>query len=492
MDNNEQILVDVEFEVDESFDSDKFLKLKLRVVHDGDTAHNMSFLKEALKDAEKSIYNSPILANVIFDKNNQPQFSTHDKHIEKDYAGNVRIIHDEVPIGLVTESSKYEIKKESDRNYVYAEAYIWKKYANYALDIINRDKNIKLSAEVSVLDFYTDKKTGRQVVKKFKFNGITLLGNHRNPGMKNAQASIDFDEIKVDRQEQMIALMDELKQCIHDYNNENGTEGGSEILENKETEVVETKEDETVENEQVDNAEFEDVDKDEKAKDGDKPVETEPTNEDADFELTQNETRNLICEAVRALKTINEDSYEYYWLDDYDSKYIYVNREYKENKVYKTEHYRYSYAIVGDKVTIGNDKIKTVRKILTVDEWNALEVEREKQSAEFDELKAFKIETIKAQRKEKLNALFDKFDESLKDVKDYIELKENNADFDLETIEEKCFALVGKIKLETSVEFDKEKDNDEVEVVVTGANTEFEDDTHDDYLGGYLNKYYNK
>lgn len=482
MNNDENMLFDVEFEVDDSFDSEKFLKLKLRVMHDGKAAHNMSFLADSLKDAESTLYNSPILANVIFDSKNQPQFSSHDKHIEKDYAGNVRIIYDEIPIGVITESSTYEIKKESGRNYVYAEAYIWKRYSNYALDIINRDKNIKLSAEINILDFYIDKKTNYKVIKKFKYNGITLLGNHRNPGMKNAQASIEFDNSKIDKKEYMVALMDELKQCIHDYNNENGMEGGNEILKT-EIEVDENKAEQTNEAVAEDNAEFEES--------SNKETEETVTNTDdnAEFELTSNEVRRIICDAVRGLSLKSDD---YIWLNDYDSKYLYLNKEQKIDGVYKTTHTRCSYTLLDGKVTIGNDEVETVYKILTVDEWNTLEAEREKQNAEFDELKTFKIKTINAQRKAQLDVLFDKFDDSLKDVKEYIDLKENNVDFDVQTIEEKCFALFGKIKLESDTDFDEGNDDNEVEVVVTGADTEFEDDSQNDYLGGYLNKYYNK
>ncbi|MCR1960216.1 hypothetical protein CWE04_11780 [Thomasclavelia cocleata] len=468
MNNNENMLLDVEFEVDKSFDSKKFLKLKLRIMHDGKAAHKISFLPDSLKEAENTLYNSPILANVIFDDKNQPQFSSHDKHIEKDYAGNVRIIYDEIPIGVITESSTYEIKKESGRNYVYAEAYIWKRYSNYALDIINRDKNIKLSAEIQILDFYIDKKTNYKVVKKFKYDGITLLGNHRNPGMKNAQATIEFDNSKIDKKEYMIAIMNELKQCLHDFDNKNSKEGGDKILQ-----VEKNKTDENQEN---------------------KITDTITVKDSIEFELTANEVRKAICDAVRGL-SVNSTSY--IWLNDYDSKYLYLNKEQKINGVYTTNHLRRSYTLNDGKVTIGDDEIETVNKILTIDEWNTLETERKKQDIEFDELKAFKVNTVKAQRKAQLDVLFDKFDSSLKDVKEYVELKKNNVDFDLKTIEEKCFALFGRTKLESSVNFDesnngKNSDGNKIEVVVTGADAEFEDDSQNDYLGGYLNKYYNK
>ena len=106
--------VEVDFEVDENFDSESFIKLNLRLMHDGENPKGLNFTTESLENAIESIKNKPILGRVIFDDDNQPQFSSHDRHIEEDYNGNIRIVYDEIPIGLIPESSKLEIKKEFD------------------------------------------------------------------------------------------------------------------------------------------------------------------------------------------------------------------------------------------------------------------------------------------------------------------------------------------------------------------------------------------
>ena len=49
----------------DSYDSDKFLKLRIRVMHDGANVNGSRFAVESMRDAEESIKNVPILANVV-------------------------------------------------------------------------------------------------------------------------------------------------------------------------------------------------------------------------------------------------------------------------------------------------------------------------------------------------------------------------------------------------------------------------------------------
>jgi hypothetical protein len=88
------------YEIDDSFDSDKFIKMRLRVCHDGVNPNRSSFKVEDMEAAKDSIKNIPILANVIFDEENQPQFGGHDMVIEEDKVneGEYRVIYKETPI----------------------------------------------------------------------------------------------------------------------------------------------------------------------------------------------------------------------------------------------------------------------------------------------------------------------------------------------------------------------------------------------------------
>ena len=65
------------YEVDETFDSDKFIKMCLRVAHDGKNPNSSSFEVSDMDNAKESIKNIPILAHVIYDEDDQPQFGGH-------------------------------------------------------------------------------------------------------------------------------------------------------------------------------------------------------------------------------------------------------------------------------------------------------------------------------------------------------------------------------------------------------------------------------
>ena len=103
-------------------------------------------------------------------------------------------------------------------------------------------------------------------------------------------------------------------------------------------------------------------------------------------------------------------------------------------------------------------------------------------------MKKFKKETLEKERKVNLDKVFDKFDEKLLGVEDYQTLKDNNVDFSIEDVENKCYAMLGRM------DFDKEpstKNDNSVGVIKVDTEETFEDDNDDnEYCGGILRKYY--
>lgn len=474
----EKYVTTVDFEVDDDYDSESFLKLKLKLAHTGVCPKGFDFTKESLENAAPTIINKPILARVVFDSENNPQFSSHDKHIEKDYKNEVRIVYDEVPIGIIPKDNEYvvEYDEETKNYYSYCIGYIWKKYSNYALDIIERDKKVKLSIEIFINKFEVDKETKAKKVTDFKYDGATLLGNNRNPGMKNASASTEFEldseRINLDKQDYLNEFLEEFKKVLAEF--DNSKEGGETILKEKEVkETVDTK-DAVVEDEQPKGEEFEKDTKEthERVEDT-KPTEPKKDEKEENFELTANETRENLCKALDKLERKTDT---YFYLMDYDSKYIYyVEEVYTEDDGWVNTRYRRSYTLVDNEVTLGDDVVETVVKILTKDEWDALEKSREEQEVEFENLKTFKETTLKEQREKALEEVFDKFDQKLIDVEAYQQLKENNAEFSIEDVENKCFAICGRL------EFDKELVVEQKEEFVkAGVEETFEDDREED------------
>ena len=91
------------YTVDKSYDSTRFLKLRLEVCHDGANRKNTHFDTNVIKKAMGSIAYAPILANVVYDKDGNPKFGSHDMHLEPDKMNDdeYRAIYDETPIGFV-------------------------------------------------------------------------------------------------------------------------------------------------------------------------------------------------------------------------------------------------------------------------------------------------------------------------------------------------------------------------------------------------------
>mgnify|MGYP001198098765 FL=1 len=207
------------YEVDDSFDSDKFIKLRLRVCHDGINPNGTSFIVDVMDDAKESIKNIPLLAHVVFDENGQPQFGAHDMHIEKDKVndGEYRIIYDEQPIGVIPETNNYEIAEYNGRNYVFVDCYCWRDYSNYAEAIIERDKTINLSMEIYVDEYRYNNQTKIYEILKYRYKGITLLGNSVGTGMIEAKATTE--EFSLKNSDKFNEMMTELNEELSKHSN---------------------------------------------------------------------------------------------------------------------------------------------------------------------------------------------------------------------------------------------------------------------------------
>lgn len=181
-----------EYDVDSTFDSDKFLKLRMKVCHDGENYNYSSLSLDSMRNASESIKNVPVLAHVIFDDNGKPQFGGHDSYIDVDPTGEnwYREVYEEVPIGVVPETNNYTIEEVEGRFYVFVDAYVWRDYSNLAEHIIKRDKEIKLSMEIKVNKYEIDQDDPIMHIIDYKYCGITFLGNHLETGMKNTKATL--------------------------------------------------------------------------------------------------------------------------------------------------------------------------------------------------------------------------------------------------------------------------------------------------------------
>lgn len=452
------------YEVDESFDSEKFIKMRLRVCHDGVNPNKSNFIVSDMENAKDSIKNIPILANVIFDEDGQPQFGGHDMTLEpnKIKEGEYKVIFQETPIGLVPENCNHEIKEFNGKNYVFVDAYIWREYSNYAEDIIERDENIKLSMEI-IIDGYTFNAKDKVFnITDYRYQGITFLNKDSGTGMENALGTTGtFEEYT---KQKFILMMEELKNTLSNYDIDKTDEGGSNVDEKME---LLAKYNLTVEqlDFNIDEISLEELE--EKLKEFSK---SEPDNV-VTFSATYRQKREALANALDPKIEKDADGNliyeEYQWVEDFDDTHVFVEKSIWTPGNHECKYGRFTYTFNDETLTatIDGEFEEMVLVWLTLEENQTLQDERDNASAEFQKLKdefedyktnysvenseverlqKFEQDALTTQRKEAEEILFAQFDEKLQGIAEYEELKTTAFQFELDVIERECYVILGK------------------------------------------------
>lgn len=466
------------YEIDNTFDSEKFIKMRLRVCHDQLNPNNSYFEVEDMDRASESIKNIPVLANVIFDENGKPQFGSHDISIEEDKVneGEFRLIYKEIPIGVIPETNNHEIIKFNDKNYVFVDAFIYKGYSNYAEDVINRDKDIKLSMEILVDKYQYDNKEKFYRIIDYRYTGITFLNNKLGTGMENALATVGAFSIE-ESKDRMFEIMSDLKVAIQqnqsfnkvDINKKN-KKGGDTVEEKLELlqeynltiEILDFDiEDLSLEELQVKINEF-------VAKNKENIL---------SFSATYKQKREALSNAIDPiiLKDDNDKIIEetYFWVNDFDDQFVYVEKYFwKENDSEQTYgRFAYTFDAEAIKATISGDFEEMVLVWLTKEENQKIQDDKNASDERFtllekefntykedyktletdvEVLRTFKVERIAQDRENAINDIFSIYEEKLADIEEFKILKSDNSTFSLEDIELKCQAMFGKQMLFTA------------------------------------------
>lgn len=492
-------MVPVTYSVDEEFDNDKFLKLRLKVCHNARSLHNTRFTTPSLTKAKNSSVNIPILAHIFENDDGELEIGEHDFVIEQDRYNpdKSRRIYLEQPVGVVPENNNYEVvKEEGGISYVYLDAYIWKGYSNYCVDILKNSERIKLSMEVDFYDYHYSRKEELYLIDDYKYRAITLLGGDNRPAMQNSGGNIvnycaaddNLGIVTVEEicseiskvfsakeetkkgedemdSETIQAILDELGVTKGELDFEitdNMTEDElrakvKEYLDRKAADMEE--EANKAENNSVDEPVVEPVE--EPAKENSVGAVGEPEAETTDapetdtaiekyysadshivkFSMSDEDKRNAIYNAL--LETTDD---EYYIIQTYEN-YV-IAQSWMDGKIYKI-----GYTKSDNSVSINEGFTEVFPEFVTAEEKNELEQMRSNYSAlesEVTELRQFKADTESAKRTAELETVFSKFDSRLEDCEEYKALKESNSEYSVDQIEEKCFAMVGRMSAEFS------------------------------------------
>lgn len=481
MNDDNKMILKATFSIDDSYDSDKFIKLNLDLMHDGINRNKSRFFKEGLEKAKNSLFNSPILGHVVENEDGEKDFGSHDSHLEKTEDG-VKEIYDEIPIGVVPESAKYEVVYDEDLDTYYAksECYIWKNYSNYAEDIINKNKGATLSVEIGVISGKFNNTDKIYDVYEYKYLGVTFLGSDHTPGMVNAKASFSMDNR---------SLYEKIKELLEEELHSNG-KGGSQLKDEKKMgfnndenpEAKITEDTPTSENEPEEN-----------------------TTHEFSMEFTSyNDKRRSLAKALDGIDENTPSLYSTHYLIDFDDSQVIFERCYDMKDAetgkwsYGHAYYKRSYAITDNVCTLGSDEVEVFSKFLTQADIDLLESQNVQLMEENKSLKEFKENALFTEKSESIKAVFAQFDEKLCGLEEYQNYKNTVLGFEKEQmiavetkdIEDKCYSMVGRLS------FSAANTNEQTGSVQIPYEPNDGTTNHEDYLGvspevaEYLQKFY--
>ena len=452
---------------------------KLRIAYHGKNRNGSFISKEAFERAVPSMYNCPVVCRYDRDSDS---IGSHDIEVIKDQDGNYQIVNVTTPVGVVPESAQWywETVTEPDgesHEYITTDILLWKRQEAYKK--ILEDGIEAQSMEIEVKDGWRNKSEDVFVIEDFIFTAFCLLGENTEPCFESAEVevySMNMDNFK----EKLTAMMNDLKETYSAFSTAVGgveinniiTEGGNDLdeklaLVNEYGLVVDdldfALDDYTVEELKE---KFEAM-KADPVCDSDAEV---PASEDAAAFALEGDIRNGLREAVYELGTVETPwgPEAKYWFVDYDKDLSEVYAESSED----WNLYGFTYSMNGDNVIIDENTRKRMKWVVAefdegedvtpfanifssiTDKYtandNAWSEKFQKASAtietmteELTTLRKFKSDADEAAMEDARNEVFSRF-EDLVGVEAFETLKENRKQFDLETLEEKCFAIRGR------------------------------------------------
>lgn len=458
-------------EINSSFDSGI-----LRIAYTG-TNRNGSYIdRQTFENCLKTIYNCPIVCH--YDRDSDT-LGGHDIEVVSDNDGGLRVINLTTPIGCIPESSKvfWEMVEEDDgsvHEYLCAEALLWKRQEAYQK--IKKDGLSAQSMEITVNS--GEFVNGIYKIYDFEFTAFALIGEE--PCFESAA----FEFSKQNFKQQLSQMMLEIKECFSAvstsseddiYQQKSSTEGGKKVLNEKINLIAKYNIDADKLGFSIEDISLEELEEKLKSfKDTSKnDSSTKPTDNDSKdgkdkkFALEG----NLRDELVRVLDTVTVQrewgEYPRYGFVDYDKDTGLVYCWDTEDWLL----YGFPYKVDGDSVTIDYAcKKRKKYEIVDFDEgeqscpleqvFEVLE-DKIKTNAEFEAkyqnasntiasmeselttLRKFKSDTEEAVVQNKKDEIFARF-EDLVGIEAFNALKENCADIDTDTLEEKCFAIRGR------------------------------------------------
>lgn len=482
-------------EVNSSFD-----KGLLRICYTGENRNKSFISREDLERCARTLPYVPVVGNYI---RSEEDFGGHDVEIITTRDGELKMVNKTQPVGVVPADADIYFETVEDSNgeakeYLYTTVLLWKRQEAYKK--IKEEGTVSHSMEITVKD--GEMVDGVYHIHDFEFTALCLLGANVEPCFEDSSLEVFTTS---DFKMQFELMMNDFKQSfnlattsIEDNYSQDETleEGGEEDLEkNKdvftEEEVIK---DESVEEEVFDTeaelsedinpdeavsvdeakseAEFETISEEDNEEE--LPKDEDEEDSEKDFALTGDISKAL-WESLYSADRIQDgelDWCRYFFVDfDIEKGVVYFEDALEDWKLFGC-----NYSMNGDNVVIDFDSKRRMKySIVEFDEgtdtsnilsmYETIQKDSEERAeskyettikqyeAELEELRSLKADletTAEINARSEIIADFD----DLIGVEEFTALCDNMLDYDVDTFEEKCYAIRGRnISNPTSAKF---------------------------------------
>lgn len=443
--------------------SEGLIPVSLKACHDMTNANGSHIAKEDMETALPSFQLKPILANIVFKDDGTADFGSHDMEIITDpFDSDKKMVHyKESPVGIVYGDASLVYDNEAEVDRVEVKGFLYEEYGNLAVKILEaREGTADVSVELAIKEMTYNAKDKVLNITDFYFDGVTLLGETIQPGMKGSNITLDNfskENNSLFNSKELIERLERIESKLSSFNIKIPQEGGNESVKLKELleKYSVSLEELTFETEGLSDEELEikfaEVFSKEPTPSNDNSKKDKYTiNEDGTMTITYEVSHEDIRYALyNLLSSIENSDDEWYYINSvYDGYFVYSTWD--EDKIFK-----HSYSVDDEgNVSIADERTQLFKEYLTLSEKTSLDEMRSNYTAISDELKVYKSAEEKAAK----DALFESEDySSIFDKEEFNELKSNHEDFSLEELTNKLDSLLLTYAKTGALNFAKEE-----------------------------------
>ena len=492
-----------------------FARGKMRVAYTGLNRNNSFISKDTFKKALPTIFNCPIVGNYNSDTN---EFGGHDAEFKTitDSDGNVidtKMINLTTPFGLVPESATCSWEEVNDNGviheYLVTDVILWKRQNGY--EKILELGTVKESMEIDVNTYQITK--GYCEITDMCFTAFCLLGCE--PCFESASVQVfsnnefksqfsqmmkEFKETFSNNQSQSSLEVDDINKTFSQEN-----EKEERILNEEKTKLLE-KYNLTIDklDFKIDDLSIEDTET--KLKEF---AEAHKEDSKVNFSATYNQKRDALRNAVDAIIVKDADGNvvesTYFYVMDFTDEYVFVEKDYwNENGDFEETNGRFTYAFDDSTITatITSEWEEMFLVWLTADEKAAHDTQNNTFStlqtefntykdtyktaeSDVEVLRTYQAEKLATERKDAEDKVFAMAEfEKIHDNDEFKTIQEKAKNYSIEDLTDKCFAILGRVNANFSLNDSKPKATVKVTVDVTNDKT--------DPYGGLFETYGNK